>query len=99
MDIYLKRRRWKTLLLFIAVLIGVASLAYTNWLTKEMAEEERKKVELWAEATLRFAEPEIPGQEQLSTTYSLLILKILEQNTAYAILKKNKLIYFKDNIC
>jgi hypothetical protein len=86
LDIYLKRRRWKILLLCIAVLIGVASLAYTNWLTKEMAEEERKKVELWAEATIRFAEPEIPGQEQLSTTYSLLILKILEQNTTIPIL-------------
>lgn len=85
MDIYLKRRRWKILLLFIAVIIGVASLAYTNWLTQKMAEEERKKVELWAEATNRFAEPEIPGQEQLSTSYSLLILKILEQNTTIPI--------------
>ncbi|NQU51541.1 MAG: HAMP domain-containing histidine kinase [Bacteroidetes bacterium] len=86
MDIYLKRRRWKILLLFIAVIIGVASLAYTNWLTQKMAEEERKKVELWAEATNRFAEPEIPGQEQLSTSYSLLILKILEQNTTIPII-------------
>lgn len=86
MDIYLKRRRWKTLLLFVAVIIGVASLAYTNWLTKKMAGEERKKVELWAEATIRFAEPEIPGQEELSTTYSLLILKILEQNTTIPII-------------
>jgi len=86
LDIYLKRRRWKILLLFIAVIIGVASLAYTNWLTQKMAEEERKKVELWAEATNRFAEPEIPGQEQLSTSYSLLILKILEQNTTIPII-------------
>lgn len=49
MDIYLKRRRWKILLLFVAIIIGIASLAYTNWLTKKMAKEELKKVELWAE--------------------------------------------------
>jgi len=49
LDIYLKRRRWKILLLFIAIIIGIASLAYTNWLTKKMAMEELKKVELWAE--------------------------------------------------
>lgn len=51
MDIYLKRRRWKILLLFVAVAIGVGSLAYTNWLTRKMAQEERNKVILWAEAT------------------------------------------------
>jgi hypothetical protein len=51
LDIYLKRRRGKILLLIIAILIGVSSLMYTNWLTDKMAQEERKKVELWAEAT------------------------------------------------
>jgi len=54
LDIYLKRRRGKILLLLIAVSIGVASLLYTNWLTKKMAVEERNKVEIWAEANQRF---------------------------------------------
>ncbi|MFV0592191.1 MAG: sensor histidine kinase [Draconibacterium sp.] len=54
MDIYLKRRRGKILLLIIAILIGVASLLYTNWLTHKMAQEERNKVEIWAEANQRF---------------------------------------------
>jgi len=54
LDIYLKRRRGKILLLLIAVSIGVASLLYTNWLTKKMAIEERNKVEIWAEANQRF---------------------------------------------
>lgn len=53
MDIYLKRRRGKILLLFTAIIIGVASLVYTNWLTKKMSQEERNKVQLWAEATQR----------------------------------------------
>lgn len=59
MDIYLKRRRAKLLLLIIAVAIGVASLLYTNWLTNKMANEERNKVELWAEATKRMADEQI----------------------------------------
>ncbi|MBN2635961.1 MAG: HAMP domain-containing histidine kinase [Prolixibacteraceae bacterium] len=53
MDIYQKRRRGKILFLSIAILIGVASLVYTNWLTKKMAREEQKKVELWAESIER----------------------------------------------
>ena len=86
MDIYLKRKRGKTLLLFVAVVIGLASLLYTNWLTGKMANEERKKVELWAEATKRLAESGIQngsqaGIEQLNTAYLTLIQSILEQNT------------------
>ncbi len=86
MDIYLKRKRGKTLLLFVAVVIGLASLLYTNWLTGKMANEERKKVELWAEATKRLAESGIQngsqaGIEQLNTAYLALIQSILEQNT------------------
>ena len=53
MDIYQKRRRGKILFLSIAILIGVASLLYTNWLTRKMAAEEQKKVEIWAEALKR----------------------------------------------
>mgnify|MGYP000966012674 CR=1 FL=1 len=65
MDIYLKRRRWKILLLFVAVVIGVGSLAYTNWLTRKMAQEERNKVILWAEATKNFNSVAIvPRDEQ-----------------------------------
>lgn len=86
MDIYLKRKRGKILLLVVAVLIGVASLLYTNWLTKKMANEESKKVELWAEATKRLADTGIQnnsqaGLEQLNTAYLTLIQSILEQNT------------------
>ncbi len=51
MDIYIKRRRWKILLLIIAIVIGVGSLLYTNWLTHKIELEERNKIELWAKAT------------------------------------------------
>ncbi len=56
MNIYTQKQRWKTLLLIAALLIGAASLWYTNQLVKKLAEEERKKIELWAEATRRLAD-------------------------------------------
>lgn len=91
MDIYLKRKRGKILLLLSAIIIGVASLLYTNWLTEKMAREERKKVELWAEATKRFAEPVIESTNQaavqrLNTSYLTLLQEIAEQNTTIPII-------------
>lgn len=41
---------WKSALLVFAVMIGLFSLMYTNNLVKSLKKEERKKVELWAEA-------------------------------------------------
>lgn len=41
-------------MLMAAIIIGVASLLYTNWLTQKMAQEERNKVEIWAQANERF---------------------------------------------
>ena len=91
MDIYLKRKRGKILLLLSAIIIGVASLLYTNWLTEKMAREERKKVELWAEATKRFAEPVIESTneaavQRLNTSYLTLLQEIAEQNTTIPII-------------
>ncbi len=91
MDIYLKRRRGKILLLITAILIGVASLLYTNWLTRKMALEERKKVELWAEATKRYVEPVDDAANEmnhaaLNTSYLTLIMAILEQNTTIPVI-------------
>ena len=50
MSIYSKKQRWKLLLAGAAILIIVASLWYTNVLVKKIETEERKKVQLWAEA-------------------------------------------------
>lgn len=50
MDIYRKRQRWKQILFFAAVFIGVGSLLYTNRLVKQIQTTERQKMELWAEA-------------------------------------------------
>lgn len=56
MNIYSQKQRWKLLLLAAAVLIGSASLWYTNKLVKKLSEEEAKKIQLWAEATRRLAD-------------------------------------------
>lgn len=90
MDIYLKRRRGKILLLIIAVLIGVSSLLYTHWLTGKMAQEERKKVELWAEATKELIDAGIdvtsPEMERLNTSYLNFLTLVATQNTTIPII-------------
>ncbi len=91
MDIYLKRKRGKILLLLVAVIIGLASLLYTNWLTGKMATEENNKVELWAEATKRMAVTDIQTNnkaevEKLNSAYISLLLLILEQNSTIPII-------------
>ena len=40
----------------IALLIGIGSLFYTNQLVKKLSIEEKKKVELWAEATRQISD-------------------------------------------
>jgi len=56
LNIYTQKQRWKILLLIAALLIGATSLWYTNKLVKSLAEEERKKIQLWAEATKKLAD-------------------------------------------
>jgi len=77
LDIYLKKRRWKILLFLGAVMIGMASLLYTNWLTDKLSQEERKKVELWAEAIKRLASGDLDSETDIS-----LIEMISNQNTS-----------------
>jgi two-component system, sporulation sensor kinase D len=74
-NIYEKKQRWKFLLLFSAIMIGAGSLYYTNNLVKNIAEDERKKIELWAEATRILANPD-PSASDI-----LFPLQVLENNT------------------
>jgi signal transduction histidine kinase len=50
-SIYENKQRLKFFLFLMAVLIGAGSLIYTNRLVKSLSDQERSKVELWAEAT------------------------------------------------
>jgi len=53
MDIYRKKVIWKFLLLLFAIVIGLSSLFYTQSLINILKNEEREKIELWAEAQRR----------------------------------------------
>lgn len=75
MNIYEQRQRWKYILLFTAVLIGAGSLYYTNRLVNAIAEDEHKKIELWAEATRLLANTDPQGSNILFP------LQVLENNT------------------
>jgi signal transduction histidine kinase len=68
MDIYQKKSRWKWYLAIAGVLIVAISMLYTKYLTDQLAEEERKKVELtkMAYETLSLADP---GEEQCDYTF------------------------------
>jgi signal transduction histidine kinase len=50
MNIYRRKQQWKWLLAAAAFIIVICSLWYTNNLVKRIAEDERRKVRLWAEA-------------------------------------------------
>lgn len=63
MDIYYRKQRWKFYLFLFAAIIGVGSLLYTNRLVKLLANEEQKRVELWAEATRQLADISLTGQD------------------------------------
>ena len=84
MDIYLKRRRGKILLLIVAVMIGLASLLYTNWLTKKLELEERNKVELWANAI-----EQISSTKELNSEYLGFLLEVTQKNKTIPIIVLN----------
>ena len=51
MNPYEKKRRWKLFLLVFAMVIGTASVFYTDFFVKKMEREERIQFELWVKGT------------------------------------------------
>ena len=56
MDLYSRKQRWKLLLALVALAIGGASLWYSSRMVERVRSEERRKVQLWAEAVRNRAE-------------------------------------------
>jgi signal transduction histidine kinase len=50
MNLYYLRNSWKLWMLIVASLIAVVTIYYTNELAKELATEELKRIQLWANA-------------------------------------------------
>lgn len=72
--IYDTKTRFKLILMAFAVLIVLASMFFTNRLAKRLSVEERKKVELMAEAYKKIAETD-------ETVNLSLILTVIQNNT------------------
>lgn len=83
MNIYDKKTRWKYFLLLSAFIIGAGSLIYTNMLVGTIEEDERKRVELWAEAT------RILGNADLENTDIRFPLDVIQNNTQIPVILTN----------
>ncbi|MBN2350888.1 MAG: HAMP domain-containing histidine kinase [Bacteroidales bacterium] len=79
-NIYSRRLRWKYFLFITAIIIGVASLLYTNKLVRKLASEERKKVELWAKATNLIVKTDISGE------YLDFLLNVIQYNATVPVI-------------
>lgn len=81
MNIYHQKQRWKIYLLIAALFIVVGSFMFTNDLTKKLAKEERKRVELWAKGM-----KELTQNRDLDRDYSFILEVIKENETVPMIL-------------
>ncbi|MFT6716684.1 MAG: hypothetical protein ACJA0Q_001331 [Saprospiraceae bacterium] len=85
MNIYTKKKLWKYLLLVVAVIIGSASLWYTNDIVSKLAVEEQKKVELVATATKI-----VTSTSDFTTDLNFSFKVIQDNNTVPVILTNSK---------
>ncbi len=94
MEIYSRKKWWKFFLMTGALIIGGASLFYTNRLTSELRREETRKMELWAKANRQFARPDIDEQSLE------LVFEIIQNNTTVPLIiaDGNDTIYFHRNL-
>ena len=79
-----EKKTWKLFLFLFAILIGVVSLLYTNRIVKELDKEERKKIELWAEATYQLV------NSGIGPTNNILASRIIQENTSIPTILTNE---------
>ena len=79
-----EKKTWKTFLLLFAILIGAVSLIYTNQLVRELDKEERKRIELWAEATYQLV------NSGIGPTNNILASRIIQENTSIPTILTNE---------
>jgi len=81
LNIYSSRQKWKLLILTFGIIIIISSLWVTNSLVKDLANEERKKAELWAEATKHLGNPDYSSEKDLQ-----FLFKIIQNNTTVPVI-------------
>jgi signal transduction histidine kinase len=92
MNPYQYNQQWKFILLIFAAIIAIASLAYTNYLIKNLSVAERTKAEVWAMSTRNiFNMPDINDE---FTTY---IYAVRDKLSVPAIItdSRDSIIYWK----
>lgn len=70
MNPYQKKRRWKVFLLVFAIVIGTASVFYSDFFVKKMEREEATQFKLWV--TVAEQQMKMYDNEQLTAIYDLL---------------------------
>lgn len=81
--IYESRQLLKYIFIFFAILIGIASLIVSNVLVKDLQEDERRKIQLWASATETLA----TGDENTDMS---MVLEIIASNTTIPVILYDK---------
>lgn len=81
-SIYDSRQRLKFAFIFSAIIIAIASVVISDLLIKDLAEEERNKIEIWSEAT------RVMTSENPSLNMNL-ILKIIQGNNSIPVILCN----------
>ncbi len=84
MNIYNLRSKWKLFLLICAIAIGLCSLLYTNYMVRKLSAEERKKIELWAEAMRMLIDAD---NEDINLDF---YLRVVENNTTIPVIWADK---------
>jgi anti-sigma regulatory factor (Ser/Thr protein kinase) len=85
MDIYSRKSRWKLYLAAAGIIIVLISLVYTNYLTSQLAKEERNKVQIWARAMEQLNEPLMEECEQCKDL--TLLLEIIQSNKTIPVMQ------------
>ena len=83
-NIYSTRKNWKIILFVFATIICIVSLSYTTNLVSDLDSEERKKIELWAEATNQLV------NSGMGPNNNILASRIMQENTTIPIILTNE---------
>ena len=83
MQLYQSRQKFRFFFIVTATVIAIASVWVTNVLVDNIAQEERKKIETWAESIRLLSMPtsDSDADEEVFNAYNNLLLQIVQGNT------------------
>ena len=87
---YQSGKRFKYFFIITAIVIAIASVWVTNVLVSELKEEERKKMEVWAESVILMSNQAITENNDMNA-FNNYILKIIQNNTTIPVILTNDL--------